>query len=145
MRKTIEMIEKRAGKRPVGWRSCTQSPNSLELLMEHGFLWNSNSFAHDLPFVWEKDQGILAELPRHPFVTGVIRTGDSGTRMTPRDLAGFFDDLLRRVEKRTYLLPFSDPPLHFEPAGRAKALKEMIHVCKSTREFGSCAAVRSRN
>ena len=38
MRKTIEMIEKRTGKRPVGWRSCTQSPNSLELLMEHGFL-----------------------------------------------------------------------------------------------------------
>src|SRR5215475_10660219 len=29
MRRTIEMIEKRAGKRPVGWRSCTQSPNSL--------------------------------------------------------------------------------------------------------------------
>ncbi len=85
MRKTIEMIEKRSGKRPVGWRSCTQSPNSLELLMEHGFLWNSNSFAHDLPFVWEKDNGMLAELPRHPFGDGTesIPTEIPATQMMP--------------------------------------------------------------
>ena len=34
IQKTTAMIEKRTGKRPVGWRSCTQSPNSLQLLME---------------------------------------------------------------------------------------------------------------
>ncbi|MDH3443834.1 MAG: polysaccharide deacetylase family protein, partial [Deltaproteobacteria bacterium] len=53
MKRTTEMIMNRAQKRPVGWRSCTQSPNSLELLMEQGYLWNSNSFSHDLPFVWQ--------------------------------------------------------------------------------------------
>ena len=37
MRKTVDMIRSRTGRRPVGWRSCTQSPNSLELLMEHGY------------------------------------------------------------------------------------------------------------
>ena len=41
--RTVAMIHERAGRRPYGWRSCTQSPNSIELLMKHGFLWNSNS------------------------------------------------------------------------------------------------------
>src|ERR1700731_2664813 len=31
MRKTVDMIRTRTGQRPFGWRSCTQSPNSLEL------------------------------------------------------------------------------------------------------------------
>src|SRR3989304_6974236 len=52
--KTTAMIEQRAGNRPAGWRSCTQSPNSIELLMEKGYLWNSNSFSFDLPFLWEQ-------------------------------------------------------------------------------------------
>ena len=42
---------KRTGKRPIGWRTCTQSVNTVEILMEEGYIWNSNSFADDLPFV----------------------------------------------------------------------------------------------
>ena len=33
MKRTTDMILSRTQKRPVGWRSCTQSPNSIELLM----------------------------------------------------------------------------------------------------------------
>lgn len=32
IRRATAMIKERTGQRPVGWRSCTQSPNSLELL-----------------------------------------------------------------------------------------------------------------
>lgn len=67
MRRTIAMIQDRTGQRAIGWRSCTQSPNSIELLMKHGFLWNGNSFSHDLPFVLESAVGKLIELPRQPF------------------------------------------------------------------------------
>ena len=70
IRRTTEMILSRADKRPFGWRSCTQSPNSLELLLEHGYLWNSNSFSHDLPFVWQSGEKRLVELPRQPFGDG---------------------------------------------------------------------------
>ncbi len=45
MRRTTAMIRSVTGRPPVGWRSCTQSPNSLELPMEHGYLFNSNSFS----------------------------------------------------------------------------------------------------
>src|SRR6185295_1827658 len=70
IRRTLEMLKTRSGRRPVGWRSCTQSPNSLELLMEQGYLWNSNSFSYDLPFLWEQEKHTLVELPRHPFGDG---------------------------------------------------------------------------
>src|SRR5262245_66237710 len=38
--------------------------------MEHGCLWNSNSFSHDLPFRWESGGKVLVELPRQPFGDG---------------------------------------------------------------------------
>ena len=56
IRRTSDMLMKRTGKRPIGWRTCTQSVDTVELLMEEGYVWNSNSFADDLPFVWEKEQ-----------------------------------------------------------------------------------------
>ena len=128
MRKTIEMIEKRAGKRPVGWRSCTQSPNSLELLMEHGFLWNSNSFAYDLPFLWEKDNRTLVELPRHPYGDGRVYTHrDSGN---PNDALviwkSFFDELYEESQLGSVFCPFQIHPYISSRPGRARALKEMI-------------------
>jgi peptidoglycan-N-acetylglucosamine deacetylase len=47
MKKTIAMIEKRTGRRCYGWRSCTQSTNTLELLIENGFVFNTNCFHED--------------------------------------------------------------------------------------------------
>jgi peptidoglycan/xylan/chitin deacetylase (PgdA/CDA1 family) len=128
MQKTLEMIERRTGKRPVGWRSCTQSPNSLELLMEQGFLWNSNSFSHDLPFLWTKDNGMLAELPRHPFGDGRVYTHrDSGN---PNDALliwkAFFDELYEESKSGPTFCPFQIHPYISSRPGRAKALKEMI-------------------
>ena len=80
-RRTTDMLMKRTGKRPVGWRTCTQSVNTVEILMEEGYIWNSNSFADDLPFVWENGQSRLVELPRQPFGDGRLyghqnRAGD---------------------------------------------------------------------
>ncbi len=80
IRKTSGIIQDNAGGRPVGWRSCTQSPNSLELLMEHGYLWNSNSFSHDLPFLWEADGRELA------YVEIVALAGDGSLRFDHADV-----------------------------------------------------------
>jgi len=128
IRKTTEMIEKRTGKRPVGWRSCTQSSNSIELLMEHGYLWNSNSFAYDLPFIWENNSRRLVELPRHPFGDGRIYTHrDSGN---PNDALvvwkAFFDELYEESQQSLTFCPFQFHPYISSRPGRAKALKEMI-------------------
>jgi peptidoglycan-N-acetylglucosamine deacetylase len=127
--KTTDMIEKRIGKRPVGWRSCTQSPNSIEILMEQGYLWNSNSFSHDLPFIWKGNNSKLAELPRHPFGDGRIYTHrDSGDPNTALVIwKAFFDELYEESGHGAAFCPFQIHPYISSRPGRARALKELIH------------------
>ena len=132
IQKTTAMIEKRAGKRPVGWRSCTQSPNSIELLMENGYLWNSNSFSHDLPFLWDHEKRTLVELPRQPFGDGrAYGHGDSGN---PNDALviwkGMFDDFYEESRSGPAFCPFQFHPYISSRPGRARALKEIILYMK---------------
>ena len=128
IKKTTDMIEKRTGKRPVGWRSCTQSPNSLELLMENGYAWNSNSFAYDLPFLWQHKDRILVELPRQPFGDG--RTYGHRDSGTPADALaiwkGLFDDLYEESKFGATFCPFQFHPYISSRPGRARALREII-------------------
>src|SRR5262249_7186661 len=110
MHRTADMIRGRTGHQPVGWRSCTQSPNSLELLMQHGFLWNSNSFSHDLPSLWEHDGRALVELPRQPYGDGRTyqhRNNDAGTPDATLSVwKGMFDEASDESEFGPAYVPF---------------------------------------
>ena len=132
IQKTTAMIEKRTGKRPVGWRSCTQSPNSLQLLMENGYWWNSNSFAYDMPFLWEENDSTLVELPRQPFGDG--RTYGHRDSGTPNDALviwkGLFDDLYEESKLGPTFCPFQFHPYISSRPGRARALKEIIQYMR---------------
>jgi len=130
--KTTAMIEQRAGKRPVGWRSCTQSPNSIELLMENGYLWNSNSFSYDLPFLWEQGRRLLVELPRQPFGDGrAYGHRDTGN---PNDALviwkGMFEDFYEESKFGPAFCPFQFHPYISSRPGRARALREIIQYMK---------------
>lgn len=134
MKKTIAMIQSRTGQRPLGWRSCTQSPNSLELLMEHGFLWNSNSFSHDLPFLWQSGGGRLVELPRQPFGDGRTyqhRHNDAGN---PHDTFLIWKAMFDQFHEESALAP-TYCPFQFHPyisgrPGRAATLRAIIRHMK---------------
>jgi len=132
IQKTTAMIEKRTGKRPVGWRSCTQSPNSLELLIENGYLWNSNSFAYDLPFLWQTNDRALVELPRQPFGDG--RTYGHRDSGNPADSfviwKGLFDDLYEESKFGPTFCPFQFHPYISSRPGRARALRELIQYMR---------------
>jgi peptidoglycan-N-acetylglucosamine deacetylase len=132
IQRTTAMIEKRTGKRPVGWRSCTQSPNSLELLMEQGYLWNSNSFSYDLPFLWEQGQRSLVELPRQPFGDGrAYGHRDSGNANDTLVIwKGMFDDFYEESKLGPAFCPFQFHPYISSRPGRARALKEIIQYMK---------------
>jgi peptidoglycan/xylan/chitin deacetylase (PgdA/CDA1 family) len=129
------MLEKRTGKRPVGWRTCTQSDSTVELLMEAGYIWNSNSFADDIPYVWENDGSRLVELPRQPFGDGRLfghqnRAGDhpdNALQLWKR----FFTDLYKESELAPMFTTFQLHPYVSSRLGRTSALKEMIEFMKS--------------
>jgi len=131
MRKTTAMNLSRAGRRPLGWRSCTQSPNSIELLMKHGYLWNSNSFSFDLPFLWEAGGKVLVELPRQPFGDGRTYHDDHGN---PNDTLavwkGMFDEFHDESKHRPAYVPFQFHPYISGRAGRARTLRSIIQHMK---------------
>jgi peptidoglycan/xylan/chitin deacetylase (PgdA/CDA1 family) len=131
MRKTTAMIRDRAGQAPIGWRSCTQSPNSVELLMEHGYLWNSNSFSHDLPFLWEAGGKVLVELPRQPFGDGRTYFNDHGNpEGTLLVWKAMFDEFHRESEVHPTYCPFQFHPYISGRPGRANTLRLMIQHMK---------------
>ena len=129
--RTVAMIRERTARRPYGWRSCTQSPNSIELLMQHGFLWNSNSFSHDLPFLWESDGKVLVELPRQPFGDGRTYFNDHGN---PSDTLtiwkGMFDEFYEESKLAPAYVPFQFHPYISGRAGRARTLRGIIQHMK---------------
>ena len=131
IRRTTEMIAETAGTAPAGWRSCTQSPNSLELLMEHGYEWNSNSFSHDLPFLWQADGYELVELPRQPFGDGRAYHGDAGN---PDDTLviwkAMFDELHAESARAPSYCPFQFHPYISGRPGRARTLRAIIRHMK---------------
>lgn len=132
IQRTTEKITIISGSRPVGWRSCTQSPNTLELLIEEGYLWNSNSFSHDLPFIWMSGSRRLVELPRQPFGDGrVYGHQDSGT---PYDALtvwkSAFDELYGESEASPVFCPFTFHPYISSRPGRGKALAELIQYMR---------------
>ncbi len=131
IRRTSDIIRDTSGAAPAGWRSCTQSPNSLELLMEHGYLWNSNSFSHDLPFLWEADGRELVELPRQPFGDGRTYHGDAGN---PDDTLliwkAMFDELHAESGRSPSYCPFQIHPYISGRPGRARTLRAIIRHMK---------------
>ncbi|MFQ5851631.1 MAG: polysaccharide deacetylase family protein, partial [Candidatus Binatia bacterium] len=145
IRRATEMIAQVIGMRPVGWRSCTQSPNSLELLMEQGYLWNSNSFSYDLPFLWENGDQRLVELPRQPFGDG--RTYGHRDSGNPNDALvvwkSLFNELYEESETAATFCPFQFHPYVSSRPGRAKTMAELIqHMMKHEGVwFATCSEV----
>ena len=57
MIRSIEAIKRLTGSRPLGWYLGRCSPNTWRLVAEEGgFLYNSDSYADDLPY-WDKSHG----------------------------------------------------------------------------------------
>ena len=133
IKRTTETILSRAQKRPLGWRSCTQSPNSLELLLDQAYLWNSNSFSYDLPFVWQNGKKKIVELPRQPFGDG--RTYGHRDSGNPTDTSAIwkamFDQFYEESGTAPTFCPFQFHPYISSRPGRAKALSDLIAYMKS--------------
>jgi allantoinase len=88
--RTVETIAAAAGTPPVGWhtRSAT-SVNTRRLLVEHGgFLYDSNAYNDDLPFMHREGDRDLVVLP-YAFDTNDMRFQPGGGFIEGEDLARY--------------------------------------------------------
>ena len=58
MAKAIDIHERLTGSKPLGWYTGRDSPNTRNLVLEHDhFLYDSDSYADDLPYWHQHDRG----------------------------------------------------------------------------------------
>jgi allantoinase len=64
--RVVRVLEVVAGARPTGWLSprAQISDNTIELLAKHGFLWHSDCYDDDMPYVLRVGGYPLVEVPR---------------------------------------------------------------------------------
>ncbi|WP_414979858.1 allantoinase PuuE [Congregibacter sp.] len=64
MQRAIEWHTELTGERPLGWYTGRDSPNTRTLLLEHdGFLYDSDSYADDLPYWIDTPSGAHLIIP----------------------------------------------------------------------------------
>jgi allantoinase len=64
LHEAIEIIERVTGNRPLGWYTGRDSPNTRQLVMEEGgFVYDSDSYADDLPYWVDGPKGKHLVLP----------------------------------------------------------------------------------
>lgn len=64
MQRAIALHEELTGQRPLGWYTGRDSPNTRRLLLENeGFLYDSDSYADDLPYWVEGSRGPHLVIP----------------------------------------------------------------------------------
>ena len=66
IRKTVEIVTRTAGRRPVGHRTPDWNPSKSTVKLLHdvgGFIWRGDGLDRDLPYVHKFDDGGIVELP----------------------------------------------------------------------------------
>lgn len=118
--RTVETIAQVVGRPPVGWhtRSAT-STNTRRLLVEHGgFLYDSNAYDDDAPYLVDTERGVHVVLP-YAFDTNDMRFLNNGGFVFADDFAHYcmaaFDRLYREGASAPRMLNIG---LHLRIIGR---------------------------
>ena len=118
--KTVAALSAAAGAPPVGWhtRSAT-SPNTRRLLVEHGgFLYDSNAYDDDLPYV-ETVLGRPHVVLPYAFDTNDMRFFNNGGFVFAEDFARYCCDAFDRLYEEAAAVPrMLSIGLHLRITGR---------------------------
>jgi len=116
---TVALIAQQTGKRPVGWYTGRRSANTRELLLQlGGFLYDSESYADDLPYYVYRDEKPHLVIP-YTLDCNDFRYGSAPGFATGEDfyhyLRATFDQLYREGASRPKLMNIG---LHARFSGR---------------------------
>ena len=135
--KTINALEKISGERPWGWRSPKVwiSDNTLELLAENGFIYNSDLLNEDLPYVIKTKSKELVEIP-YTFTTddACLYSPINYPYGIPRNVLGVWQDefhvLYEESKKSPKMLIICLHPYLTGRPSRSKALDDFLNYIK---------------
>jgi len=138
----VETLKKMTGKQPVGWATGRCSLNTRRLLVEiGGFLYDSDSFADDLPYYQQ------VEGKKHLIIPYSLDCNDSRFVLTPGfacsddffvHLKDTFDTYYKEGEKHPMMMTI---PLHYRIAGRpgrTAALERFIQYILQFKDIWIC-------
>jgi peptidoglycan/xylan/chitin deacetylase (PgdA/CDA1 family) len=130
----IESIERTCGERPRGWYSRQPaSLNTRELLVEEGgFIYDSDSFADDLPyFVDVKGQQLLVIPYSFTMNDGKFMAGQSYSSPWSflDDCKRAFDYLWMEGETQPKMMSIGLHPRFMGQPGRTSVLREFLEYC----------------
>lgn len=127
---TIKIIEETTGVRPVGWH--TRSPNSCRtrgILVEHGFLYDSDAYNDELPYTVEVSGKSHIVLP-YSFDTNDMRFTGSETFRLAKDFSTYlinsFDWLWEEGASHPRMMSVGLHPRIIGRPGRMQALKDFL-------------------
>ena len=133
IKRTTDLIEKAAGRRPQGWISPRSTPSlrTPRLLAESGFAWHGDTLNDDLPYLVHFKEGAIVAFPNNTEVNDLplyMRHGNS-----PRVMVEIFEDWLESARRRETGLVRIDPAIHAHVFGRQPGLsmyERIIEICK---------------
>jgi peptidoglycan-N-acetylglucosamine deacetylase len=132
IRKTVDVLSGLTGNPINGWRCCFQSHMTPDLGMDQGFIWNSNSFSHDLPYLLKDGNRIIVEVPRQPFGDMFIFQG--GKTADPDDALSIwkksFDTFYSESKFFHTYCQFSLHPFLIGRPGRIEVFDELMAYVK---------------
>ena len=130
----VESITETCGSRPLGWYSkCPPSLSTRELLVEEGgFLYDSDSFADDLPYFVNVKQRSHLVIP-YSFTTNDSKFHPGGGFSSPSSFGDYciraFDELWREGETRPKMMTVGLHPRLVGQPSRASVVREFIEHC----------------
>lgn len=136
--RAVEAIHATTGERPAGWHSRSPSLHTRELLVEHGFLYDSDSYGDDLPRTVDVNGRQFLTVPYTSDVT------DARFWITPA-LAGFtnpsdFFALMKATFDRLYAEGATHPRmmsvgLHLRISGRPSRAAQIERFIRYVKGF----------
>ncbi len=136
--RAVEAIKVTTGERPAGWHSRSPSLHTRELLLEHGFLYDSDSYGDDLPYMVDVEGRRFLTIPHTMDAT------DARYWTTPW-LAGFtnpndFFSVMQATFERLYAEGEHHPRLmsigvHPRISGRPSRARQIERFIRYAKEF----------
>lgn len=144
IRRTVQAIEQATGQRPLGWHTrSASSPNTRLLLMQEGFVYDSDFYGDDLPILTHTPQGTPYVVMPYAFDTNDMQFQHTQRFSTANEFAEYviaaIDWLWKEGAHRPKMLSIG---LHLRMLGRPARIAALQRILEHIQNKGQIWVAR---